>query len=434
MKTIKYILSLTLLSSVCLGISSCSEKQELISINDRGIEITDFSLGMAGRASLAGATTKAPETLTGFSVNTSTDPTFKGLSKRFAANWKMDFTLYFKDGADNNKEKKYDEGSFTGESNSTESNGTITLTPSNQRYYPNYLKPKAEAFLYPDGWNIVSSTINTTQTADANLLAQDVLTRVKADIDVSHHPEITFIHKHSMLNFVINDVIKADIENVTVKVGTDNYEPFNVATTANTDGSSNIEYMVVLPETTKGKANNPVVVIETSSGTTSSIIYEQTINILKSDDATLGSNKCYCFTLQGVKLQISPVTVLNWATGASIPGEYIAVTAYPTFKVNDLKYAEKTFYFYYDNKLVEKDSDDSTKSKLQKITFNKNAECTIKPDGRILKYIYTDSEVESIKGSKGGNMTPKSGAAGKEVTITLGTMIIDLSSEIPTLP
>lgn len=311
----------------------------------------------------------------------------------------------------------------------------VTSSLSRQAaFYPNYLKPKAEAFLYPDGLNLASSTISTTQAADVDLLAQDVLTRIKADIDVSHHPEITFTHKHSMLDFVINDVMAADIKNATVKVGTDNYKPFKVATTANTDGSSNIEYMVILPETTKGKDNNPVVVIETFSRTTSSITYEQTINILQSDNATLGSNKCYYFTLQGVKLQISPVTVLNWATGASIPGEYIAVTAYPTFKVNDLKYAEKTFYFYYDNKLVEKDSDSNLNPKLQKITFNKNAECTIKPDGRILKYIYADNQVEEIKGSKEGNMTPQSGATGKEVSITLGTMIIDLSSIIPVLP
>lgn len=421
MKTIKYILSTALLASLCLGTSGCSEKEELpVSDDDKGIEITGFSLGMTGRTSEAESATKAG-TLTGFSVNTSVDPTFKGLVDRLNKTWKLDFTLYFKDGADGDKEKKYNAGSFTGETSYTvdAATGIGTLTPGIQYYFPNYKKPSAEAFLYPTTFDAAVVENQSTASGD-DLFAQDILTRTKAAIEVSHKPEIIFSHKHSMLDFVIKDVKVDDIEDVKVEVGSTTYTPYNVKNTV-TSGVGNKEYMVILPEGTKGVANNPVVVIKTSGGTsTSAITYRQTINILKKDSETLAGNKCYCFTLEGTPLQISPVTVLNWATGVSIPGEYIAVTAYPTFKAES--HAEQTFYFYYDNKLMESDGNGGQKAKLQKITFNKNGECTIKPDGRILTHIFTDSGSTPSDGNKLNS------------SITLGQMIVNVNDALNQLP
>ncbi|WP_300700355.1 hypothetical protein [Bacteroides sp.] len=414
----KQIATIVLTSLLTLQLAGCSEKDEPITTDsEKGIAIESISAVLQGMESNNGITTRA--TQQGFSVNTNDDPTKTLPQKR---SWKMNFTLY-------NGSNTYTDGSF---SNLACNNEKWTVS---SKYFPNYKKPQAEALIYPDKWSSISTDQSTEKGTD--LLAQDVLFRDKATIEVAHKVTIEVKHKHSMLDFVIKNVVKDDIQSVQVFVDNTPYTPYAVkATPVNGSTTSyDMEYMLILPQTTNV---SPIVQIKTEAdtGTGNNIItYKQTIGIIKDSKIELGSNKCYCFTLQGAELKLSPITVLNWATGESLPGEYIAVTAYPTFKVNDLKYAEKTFYFYYDNKLVEKDTDGNTKPKLQKITFNKNAECTIKPDGRILKYIYTESQVEAIKGSKDGNMTPKNNETGTTVDkIILGTMIIDLSSVMPTLP
>lgn len=414
----KQIATIVLASLLTLQLAGCSEKDEPITTDsERGIAIESISAVLQGMESNNEITTRA--TQEGFSVNTNDDPTKTLPQKR--SDWKMDFTLY--NSTDN---KKYDKGCFIGLACKNEK-WTV-----DDKYFPNYKKPQAEALIYPNGWNSISTDQSKEKGTD--LLAHDVLFRDKAIIEVAHKVTIEVKHKHSMLDFVIKNVVKDDIQSVQVFVGNTTYTPYAVKATP-VNGSTTLydmEYMLILPQTT---SVSPIVQIKTEAdtGTGNNIItYKQTIGIIKDSKIELGSNKCYCFTLQGAELKLSPITVLNWATGESLPGEYIAVTAYPTFKVNDLKYAEKTFYFYYDNKLVEKDTDGNTKPKLQKITFNKNAECTIKPDGRILKYIYTESQVEAIKGSKDGNMTPKNNETGTTVDkIILGTMIIDLSSVMP---
>lgn len=412
----KHIATIVLASLLTLQLAGCSEKDEPITTDsERGIAIESISAVLQGMESSNGATTRA--TQPGFSVNTSADPTFKAAHLR---SWKMDFTLY-------NGNAVYADGSFISQACINEK-WTVS-----SKFFPNYKKPEAEALIYPDGWS--SITADQNQEKGVDLLAQDVLFRDKATIEVAHKITIEVKHKRSMLDFVIKNVVKSDIESVQVLVNNTPYTPYAVKVTP-INGSSTLydmEYMLILPQTT---SVSPVVQIKTKADTGNNIItYKQIIGIISDTKTELGSNKCYCFTLQGAELKISPVTVLNWATGESLPGEYIAVTAYPTFKVDDLKYAEKTFYFYYDNKLVEKDTDGNTKPKLQKITFNKNAECTIKPDGRILKYIYTESQVEAIKGSKDGNMTPKKNETGTSVDkIILGTMIIELLSVMPVLP
>lgn len=406
----KQIATIALASLLTLQLAGCSEKNEPATTDtERGIAIESISAVLQSMESNNGTTTRA--TQAGFSVNTNDDPT-KALPH--TRSWKMDFTLY-------NGTTVYNEGSFSNQ----DCNAT-TWTVSD-KFFPNYKKPQAEALIYPTGWNNTTSTIalNQSATGGTDLLAQDVLFRAKAAIEVAHKVTIEVQHQHSMLDFVIKNVIKSDITSVSVLVGTTEYKPYPVKETLISGSLYDMEYMLILPQTTNV---SPVVQIKTKADTgnnITAITYKQIIGIISGTKTELGSNKCYCFTLQGAELKISPVTVLNWATGASLPGEYIAVTAYPTFKAKG--HANKTYYFYYDNKLKE-----GGKPKLQEIKFNENAECTIKPDGRILTHIYKPSDVEAIAGSS--NMTPKASSTPTTTDIILSQMIIDLQSELPTIP
>lgn len=390
MKKIQYIAGMAIASLFVTGFSGCSEKDEAFS-NDEGIAIDGIAATLEGMNGEANVSTRA--TKSGFSVNTDKDPTKASLETRGRNNWKMDFTLY-------NNGTKYDAGSFT---DATYDNTYKYWSQNIQKYFPNYKKPQAEVYIYP-----TSKDATIAEDQSSTLLVQDILIKEKGSIDVAHTPTITVKHKCSMLDFVIKDVVRTDISEVKVLVGSTTYTPYRVTT--ETTGTGNIEYMLILPETT---GTNPVVQITTGAGTAQFITYKQTINIIQGNTKQLGSNNCYCFTLQGAELKISPVTVLNWTTGESLPGEYIAVTAYPTFKAEG--HANETFYFYYDNKLTE-----NGKAKLQKITFNKNAECTIKPDGRIITYI---SKVDNLNDSN-DYIT---------CSIVLGKMVIDLKSTIEDL-
>lgn len=401
MKRINYILLPAL--ALLFAAAACSEKEEIPTTEER-TPIEGIHPMMEGMASSSAEANSTRATLTGFSVNTIADPTKKSLADRGTTGWKMDLTLY-------NGSSNYANGSFAGASYSN----SKWEAPAD-KYFPNYKKPQAEVLLYPAAWNPTTSTVATVQSTDALLLAQDVLAKAKGAIEVAHTPTITLNHKHSMLDFVIKDV--AGDVTVTVELGSTPYTPYKVSAA----GAASLEYMLILPEDTQ---TNPVIKIVTNGDDNqATITYQQTINITANGTTSLGSNNCYCFTLQGAELKISPVTVLNWATGKSLPGEYIAVTAYPTFKAEG--YANKTFYFYYDNKLKE-----NNQAKLQEIKFNENAECTIKPDGRILTHIYKDSEVKTIDG--GSNKTPDTSENRELGTpITLGKMVIELtSSDLP---
>lgn len=427
MKQFQHTATLILASFFALSFSSCGEQDEVMNHtenDEKGIAIESITATLQGMQSEAqGATTRA--TQPGFSVNTEKDPTHKSIEERGMAGWKMDFTLY-------NGNAQYNDGSFT---EATYSDGKWTWG-GEQKYFPNYTKPNAEAVLYPENWTS-NTEIATDQHMTNDLLAQDILVKARGVINVAHEITITLNHKHSMLDFVIKDVNRKDIEMVTVSMdGGSSFDYIPHKVTGDT-GTGDIEYMLIVPE---GSTTNPIVQIITKDGTNNaqSITYKQTINILKEEDSTetLAANTCYCFTLQGADLQISPITILNWATGESLPGEYIAVTAYPTFKAKG--YENQTFYFYYDSKLkegTEKEQKDK-KPKLQTITFNENAECTIKPDGRILTHIYKPDQVDEI--TKGGNKTPKAGeeANGKlDPPVILGKMVINLIEEgaLPTI-
>lgn len=401
MKQIQQIATLALASLLALNLSGCSEKDEPAAEDtERGIAIESITTVMEGLESNNGeAATRA--TQTGFSVNTSADPTYAKPEAR--SGWKMDFTMY----NSSDPSTTYTDGSFT------EATYTTKWEWTGDKYFPNYKKPQVEALIYPAAWNTSSSVIAKDQSTSDNLLAQDVLIKTKGTITtIAHNISIQVEHKHIMLDFVIKGVVISDISEVKVWVGSDEYDPCEVAKGSGTTGD--IEYMLILSEET---TENPIVQITTKNENgNNSIIYKQTINIQK---IGIKSNRCYCFTLQGANLKISPVTILNWATGESLPGEYIAVTAYPTFKADG--HAGETYYFYYSNELTV-----DGKAKLQEITFNENAECTIKPDGRVLTHIYAPGEVEPIGGS--GYSTPKSNATASFTgNIILNQMVITLS-------
>lgn len=412
MKQIQQIATFALASLLTLNLSGCSEKDEPIADNtERGIAIESITATLQGMDGNAGTSTRATTLLNGFSVNRDNDPTIAKPEAR--SGWKMDFTTYKENG------DKYTDGSFTGATYSS------TWKWTDQKYFPNYKKPQAEALIYPNGWSN-TSTFKEDQSATngTDLLAQDILFKEKGAIDVAHKVNIEVKHMHSMLDFVIKDVVIDDIDEVKVFIGNTDYTPYKIKTAV---GTGDIEYMLILSETT---ATSPVVQIKTkakSDQNIEAITYQQTIGIIADGKTALGSNKCYCFTLQGDKLDISPVTVLNWATGESLPGEYIAVTAYPTFKAED--HADETFYFYYDNQLKE-----DGQPKLQEIKFNENAECTIKPDGRILTHIYKSNEVKAIDGSTDNSMTPNDPTKGVLTPqITLGQMVVNVQAAIASL-
>jgi len=184
-----------------------------------------------------------------------------------------------------------------------------------------------------------------------------------------------------MLNFKFQDIVREDINEVTVKVkvgGTD-YTPYSVR------AAGVLEYMLILPEATPAATEIIVEYVTVGNDLLLPIEYKHKVNL--GITGALGSNNCYCFTLSPKEMTISPVSVINWVTGEPVLGEYVAVTAYPTFKGPK----NETYYFYYDNQLTEDGSLNGT-PKLQEINFNNDGECTIKPDGRIITHIFKGSD------------------------------------------
>lgn len=419
MNTRRYIYLAGLGLFLALATSGCSNDDESATVREEGLLIEGIALGMES-AETTEEVTATRATVSGYSVNTDADPTHTTNLATSRSNWLLDFELY-NGNTDGNKtpsESKYDAGSFT--SGTYKSNKECWMGSNPSLLFPNYYKPKVTAELYLDD-NKSIIAIDQSGSNGSALLNQDALRVEKAEMTPAHIPTVKLKHKHAMLDFVIAGIVKDNINTVTVTVDSDTYTPYEVPLNTSTDKR---EYMLILPEET---STNPVVNVTTNEGTEVGVIrYKQTVKVFEKGNITktLGSNNCYCFTLIGKALDISPITITDWTRGESIQGEYIAVTAYPTFKAEG--YANQTFYFYYDNKLKE-----NGKAKLQEIKFNENAECTIKPDGRILTHIYKADEVEEI--SNGSiNKTPKAGAAGKAANITLGQMVIKLtSSDLP---
>lgn len=405
MNTKRYIYIASLFLTV--AVSGCSN-DDVPAIEDQGLPIAGVVLSMEGtEATTNNVITRGAVT---YSVNGQNDPTKADLTQRIG--WLLDFALY-------NGDAKYDAGSFVG--------GTYDATtnkfagPNATYYFPNYFSPGIELLLYPDTKKDNKETITANQSS--GLLSEDVLMQknkgenrpsiTPAHIIVNDRTNnsaksIPLIHKHAMLDFAITNINTDDIESVEVSITkggvTTLYTPYEILGL-----TDYIEYMLIVPE---GTDDNPIIKVTTKSkdgDEFDAIRYEQELKVISASVKSLGSNNCYCFTLKGKALELSPITIVDWARGEALQGEYIAVTAYPTFKAKG--HENETFYFYYDNKL--KGSDGIT-AKLQKITFNQDGECTIKPDGRILTHIFTDA-----------NATPTDDN-GLTTPIILNQMIIDL--------
>lgn len=355
----------------------CNEKDDISEAGDAN-KIEGIALSLENSETGLN-TTRATVGGINYVVNTTSDPTSKSSStgnidSRGTLGWKLDLTLY-----NGNVTTAYDKGSFTG--------GEYVISdkywkPLTDKYYPNYKKPWAELYLYP---NTVNATTDLDQSSAAKLLNQDILYKSKGQISsIAHITTIPLNHKRAMLDFIIKDISFNDIQSVTVLSGSDIYTPYNVKTTETSAGSGigTLEYLLILPE---GTTNNPTVKVVTKPNSitgSNSISYIQNIGLISS--GTLGGNNCYCFTLQGNLLSLSPITIVDWTTGEPVTGEYVAVTAYPTFKGA----ANETWYLYYENKLIEPDGLGGTQPKLQAMTFNDKGECTVKPDGRVITHIF----------------------------------------------
>jgi hypothetical protein len=365
MRHINYIPAFALL--LALGVSGC-DKSDTPAINDDMQQIDGIVLGLGELAEQA--TTRASVGGVTYAVNTSDDPTYTHGANFITARglWKLDFNLYNgnPDGA-----TSYPDASFTG---GTYSGGSWKPNPAVQLLFPNYFRPEAEAWLYPDTRD---KAVEVNQSDKAVFLAQDLLIKTKGEMEkIEKKFSVQLQHLRSMINFKFEDIVRANIDEPTVRVflGSEEYIPYNVRP------SGTLEFMLILPETSTSSGMR-IEYSTVGNALQQPIEYVQEVTL--NSNAALGSNNAYCFTLSGKEMRISPVTIINWVTGEPVSGEYVAVTAYPTFKGPK----NSVYYFYYDNKITD-DGTPTGNPVLQRINFNNDWECTIKPDGRIITHIF----------------------------------------------
>ncbi len=369
------------------NVAGC-DKNDNIDVNGDMVEIDGVALGLGGVDLSSGteATTRASVGGIDYAVNTNEDPTssffFLG-SNNIREDWKLDFSLYNGNASGSVDGTPYDAASFTA-GVYDDTNNTWKPFPDKQLLFPNYFKPHVEAWLYP---STKDAAVATDQSTEEQLIAQDILHRAKSVLpgnateSFGKKLSVQLSHQRAMLNFKFQDIVREDINEVTVKVkvgGTD-YTPYSVR------AAGVLEYMLILPEDTPAATEIIVEYVTVGNDLLLPIEYKHKVNL--GITGALGSNNCYCFTLSPKEMTISPVSVINWVTGEPVLGEYVAVTAYPTFKGPK----NETYYFYYDNQLTEDGSLNGT-PKLQEINFNNDGECTIKPDGRIITHIFKGSD------------------------------------------
>ena len=201
-------------------ISACSETdnyqadEKTQSTTVKGIALSLESIQTTNKA-----VTRA--SVSGYSINTSTDPTNTALELR--TDWKLDFALfYMKD----KTRTKYNAGSFVGGSYDN-SEGFKAWKPvptesTSTWYFPNYFNPTTDLLIYP---NTTDTTIvKLDQSTRDKLLLQDILFKVKEPIQIAHNiiygnsnTKITVNHKRAILDFIVSDVVHNDIASVTVK-------------------------------------------------------------------------------------------------------------------------------------------------------------------------------------------------------------------------
>ncbi len=367
------------------NVAGC-DKNDNIDVNGDMVEIDGVALGLGGVDLSSGteATTRASVGGIDYAVNTNDDPTSNANLISNRSGWKLDFSLYNGNASGSVDGTPYDAASFTA-GVYDDTNNTWKPSPDKQLLFPNYFKPYVEAWLYP---STKDAAVATDQSTEERLIAQDILHRAKSVLPgnttepFGKKLSIQLSHQRAMLNFKFQDIVREDINEgtVKVKVGGADYTPYGVR------AAGVLEYMLILPEDTPA-ATEIIVEYETvGNDLLQPIKYKHKVNL--GITGTLGSNNCYCFALSPKEMTISPVAVINWVTGEPVLGEYVAVTAYPTFKGPK----NQTFYFYYDNKLTVDGTLNGT-PKLHEISFNNDGECTIKPDGRIITHIFNTNSL-----------------------------------------
>lgn len=268
-----------------------------------------------------GASMESAEPLTkaAYSFN---DITTTPLADRGTAGWKLYFKMQCRD----------NDGEWA----------TADLTTSDDKYYvydattkwkpqdadktlkfPNYKQVRHGEFLLTTNSDFSQVAIPENQSTESTLLSADDLFINDRKINPAHELNVSLKHANSMLDFYFETDV---LHTVKVKVGNTEYTPYIQPATgegATNDGKRH--YLLILPHTTD---TNPVIEIVT----TGNIVYQQTVPIITTTRTTYGRNNRYVFTFSGLELKLSPITLKDWTTGKSYPGEYIAIVAYPTFR------------------------------------------------------------------------------------------------------
>lgn len=394
----KQYINIINIALAALLFNACSKSDTLPDGEEQGPQITELKASLVDIH--AGEATRAATQPT-YHVNSDDDPTKKAIVDRDG--WEMKVEIH-------EGNTPYTNGGVATYTYSTADNKWKTTT---QHCFPNYTKQMIKASSYPKDWNTSTAFITDQSQPDkSNILKQDIL--IESNSSTLYNPaktiEVKMKHANSMLDFIVNDIVHTDISTVTVNIGGTPYSPYQIKT-------SPVEYLLIVPVTTDATAitHNPTIEITTKNQK----VYKQQITLIgamnegkKITDYTV--NTCYCFTLRGLELLLSPITVTDWTTGEAVAGDYIAVTAYPTFRGKP----NETYYLYYDNCLKESDG---TTPKMQKITFNSRGECTLKPDGRIITHIGVTA-----------TLAPPTVTLAKDKQILLSDMIVDLNSILPT--
>lgn len=335
----KQIYNILLILAILPLWSSCSDEA---GSNENGTDILLENVQIQTVDKIAGTNASTRATIAGYVVNTDADPTSNDASDAARLSgqnsWNLDVKIY-----DRTNTQLYPPAIGTW------SYGSTSWVPDpSPLYIPSYFKPRVEATLF---YGASESPVVAQQGTAAELLQQDVLVQ-KTDpytVTPAHILTIELIHKHSMLDFVLQDVNFDDINSVTVLANGIEYIPYKV------DGVITTEYLVILPE----GVSNPQVKVETNGGAR----YMKTLNI----DSTV-RNYCYCITFSGVTLVASSMFVVDWAYGIALAGQYTTPASYPTFRGLPLV----TVTLVYNNGLS------------QEITFNERGESTVKPFGRTI--------------------------------------------------
>ena len=285
-----------------LGLAGC-DKSDNPGFGDDMQQVDGIVLGLgeltetsAGRELSAQAMTRATVGGVSYAVNTIEDPTFTHGTNLTTArgSWKLDLHLFNNDIASS---VKYADGSFDGGEYDGGVGGWIP-NPYRQLLFPNYFHPDAEAWLYPVS---KEASVVMDQSAKADFLAQDLLYRPKSKLTIEKKITVQLQHQRAMINFRFEDIVRSDIDegSVRVRLGSDVYTPYNVRT------AGVLECMLILPETVSTSAGMTVEYSTKGNPLQQPIQYVQKVTL--NNDAALGRNNCYCFTLSGKEMKISPV-------------------------------------------------------------------------------------------------------------------------------